>query len=100
MADKTTPNPCEVLSPNRGSLPTIGFEFDLSYGASSSKPPPCGADSSIELRKVSTHDRDKHGFRLEGDGNRIEIATKPFQLITAGENNMVEVMSKIIVLVE
>ncbi|HET7642439.1 MAG TPA: hypothetical protein VFK40_02935 [Nitrososphaeraceae archaeon] len=90
---------CIVEIPKK-KFATIGFEFDLNYGASPRNPPPNHEDYSLNYQKISLHTWDSHGFRLEGDGNRIEIATKPFELSPAGENEMNGVINKILEFVE
>jgi hypothetical protein len=74
---------------------TLGFEFDINYGASASEPPPAAVDYGMEGEKITTHDSLIDGFRLKGDGNRIEIATKPFSVSPAGKKEMLEVAGKI-----
>jgi hypothetical protein len=95
----------QIISPT-STLPTLGFEFDLSYGASTVAPPlnpndPLwpGSVYSLEGKNISTHRIKKDGFRLEGDGNRIEIGTKPFELSAAGRKEMRQVMKAILSLV-
>lgn len=87
----------------------IGFEFDLNYGASTVSPPldpgPARDDAawstsifSLEGKNVTTHRMSTHGFRLEGDGNRVEIATKSFELTAAGRTEMRRVMKDVLAL--
>ena len=90
---------------------SIGFEFDLSYGASTTCPPlkpdrdPVtglawqASVYGLEHKNITTHRMKKDGFRLEGDGNRIEIATKPFELNPAGRREMQAVMKAVLDLV-
>jgi hypothetical protein len=80
--------------------PAIGFEFDLSYGASSEFPPPPNPDYSLEGKKITTHSEGADGFRLKGDGNRIEIGTKPFELNDAGKAEMEKVMKAVMAWVD
>jgi hypothetical protein len=101
-----------IVAPTRGSPPTIGFEFDLNYGASTEDPPRQPDDpryvrmlETLDGANVTAHRTNAHkhrkadGFRLEGDGNRIEIATKPFPLNPAGRREMQEVIGKVLELV-
>lgn len=90
-------------------VPSIGFEFDLSYGASTVAPPlnraavPDDWNRSVyalEGKTLTTHRRDVHGFRLEGDGNRMELATRPFELTDAGLADMESVMARVMAFVD
>ena len=103
------PSCYEILRSTTGNLPTIGFEFDLSYGASTTCPPLKmdrsdatwrGSVYSLEGKKITTHRKGPDGFRLEGDGNRIEIATKPFELNAAGRTEMKKIMQAVLTLVK
>jgi hypothetical protein len=75
--------------------PTLGFEFDINYGATAKEPPPAAPDYGQDGEKISTHDSAADGFRLKGDGNRIEIGTKPFSVSLSGRKEMLEVADKI-----
>jgi hypothetical protein len=95
-----------IVAPTKGSAPTIGFEFDLNYGVSTEATPRQPDDpryvrmlEALEGVNVTTHRMKVDRFRLEGDGNRIEIATQPFQLNPAGRREMQEVMGKVLELV-
>jgi V8-like Glu-specific endopeptidase len=99
---------CYKVEANTSGPPSIGFEFDLSYGASKQCPPlkPDRHDAawldsvySLEGKNITTHRIRNEGFRLEGDGNRIEIATKPFELSAAGRKEMKTVVKAILELV-
>jgi hypothetical protein len=87
---------CYTISTPTITLPTIGFEFDLNYGASINTPPLDSPDYSLEGKKITTHRIATDGFRLEGDGNRIEIGTKPFELSTTGRTDMEATMKAIL----
>lgn len=80
--------------------PAIGFEFDLSYGASAAMPPPPAPDYALEGKRITTHSEASDGFRLKGDGNRIEISTKPFELTDAGKVELDRVMGSVLAWVE
>ncbi|HZN74448.1 MAG TPA: hypothetical protein VFC00_22495 [Micromonosporaceae bacterium] len=88
-----------------GPVPaSINFELDLAYGASTVSPPLLYDGSatwgatvySLEGENISTHRIKADGFRLEGDGNRIEIATKPFELNAAGRTEMRSILSAVL----
>ena len=89
-----------------GAVPSIGFEFDLSYGASKVTPPlearrdpGWGASVfTLEGENVTSHRIRRDGFRLEGDGNRIEIATRKFPLTDSGRREMKRVMKEVLAL--
>jgi len=98
----------DIVSPTFGSVAGIGFEFDLNYGASTVSPPlkpdrtdPAWSASvySLEGKNITTHRMSTHSFRLEGDGNRIEIATKRFELTPAGKREMKKITKDVLVLV-
>lgn len=98
---------CRAVSKSTKGPPTIGFEFDLNYGASTVAPPLSKLDTSfgssvyvLDGKKLSPHRTPVDGFRLEGDGNRIEIATKPFELTDAGLSELRNVMASILKLVD
>ena len=74
---------------------TIGFEFDVNYGASFDAVPPA-AVTQIECATITTHTTSADGFRLKGDGPRIEIATKPFTVDAAGKKEMLRVMGAVV----
>lgn len=67
---------------------TIGFEFDVHYGlvgevlAAAGQPMP--ANNSL----ITDHNDAADGFRVKRDGPRLEIATKPFTLNTAGKTEI------------
>jgi hypothetical protein len=82
------------------STPTIGFEFDINYGASEVDPPPADVNYDIDGKTITTHTTKVNGFRLKGDGNRIEIGTKPFDVTTAGKKEMQHIMTAIIKLTQ
>lgn len=95
-----------IIAPSTGRLSAIGFEFDLNYGASTVSPPlPQGharhRDSirALEGTNVTTHRMKVDKFRVEGDGNRLEIATKPFEISSAGRQEMRQVLEKVLELV-
>ena len=109
LSVEDAPSCYDILKSTTGNLPTIGFEFDLSYGASSSCPPLKFDRSDTTWRntvysligdKITTHRYNTHGFRLEGDGNRIELATKPFELSTAGRSEMKKIMKDVLTLMK
>jgi hypothetical protein len=77
-------------------LPTIGFEFDIDYGSSEIDPPPAFANHDTDGKKITTHDKKTDKFRLKGDGNRIEIATEPFQVNVFGKKEMQSVIIEIL----
>jgi hypothetical protein len=93
-------------------VPSIGFEFDLGYGASTVQPPldptrppldPRGQSQAwkdsvfvLEGENITNHRTATQGFRVEGDGNRIEIATKPFPLTDAGRTELSSVMRSVL----
>ena len=96
----------DIVAPTTGITPKLGFEFDLNYGASTVRPPgnkeAAGWDAtvySLEGRNITTHRINTDGFRLEGDGNRIEIGTKPFDISAAGRREMQDIMKKVLKLV-
>lgn len=100
----TCPPECDAERQPKESLPAVGFEFDLNYGALKVEPPfpPdlrnrtfLATIDALNLQNISTFREDKEGFRLAGDGPRIEIATKPFQLSSVGQKEMMEVMNRI-----
>ena len=100
---------CYVISTGRFGPPgpsSIRFEFDLSYGASTVSPPlrptPCRADPAwcrsvygLEGLNITNHRLKRDHFRVEGDGNRLEIATERFPLSDAGRIQMRAVMSDV-----
>ena len=103
------PSCYEILRSTTGNLSAIGFEFDLSYGASTTCPPLKmdrsdatwrGSVYSLEGKKITTHRKGPDGFRLEGDGNRIEIATKPFELSATGRTEMKKIMKAVLTLIK
>jgi hypothetical protein len=103
LTSKCYPN---IVAPTRGSLPTIGFEFDLNYGASTESPPRPYGDArftdtiqALNGTNLTTHRMKADRFRVEGDFNRIEIATKPFELSSAGRQEMRQVIEKVLELV-
>jgi hypothetical protein len=119
--DATFPGPAYERGPDAEDAPscyqlttsspesTIRFEFDLSYGASKVRPPlkpnrsdPAWTDSvyGLEGENITTHRLKRDGFRLEGDGNRIEIATDSFPLTTAGRDEMIKIIDKVFDLTE
>jgi hypothetical protein len=75
--------------------PTIGFEFDMDYGASKTEPPPPDVNYDLDGEKITTHDSGTDGFRLKGDGNRIEVGTKPFEVTPTGKKEMLTTAKKI-----
>jgi V8-like Glu-specific endopeptidase len=83
-APGSAPKCYQIVSSTTGNLPAINFEFDMNYGASTVRPPLEQPDHdtvySLEGKKITTHRIKQEGFRLEGDGNRIEIGTKHFEL--------------------
>lgn len=89
----------EVSSPSK-SLSKIGFEFDINYGATLKDPPPPDVDYSADSMSISTHTRKNDGFRLKGDGNRIEIATKPFDISSTGKAEMQKVLGEVLKLTQ
>ncbi|GAB3558314.1 hypothetical protein [Spirosoma fluminis] len=82
------------------SAPTIGFEFDINYGASEVDPPPADVSYETDGKKITTHTTKADGFRLKGDGNRIEIGTKPFEVTAAGKKEMQATLLAIVKLTE
>lgn len=95
-----------IVAPTTGGLATIGFEFDMNYGASTVSPPLSDEDPDfggtvyrLEGQNITTHRIDAKGFRLEGDGNRIEIGTKAFEINAAGRREMQKVMQQVLALV-
>lgn len=91
----------------KGTVPKIGFELDLNYGASTRRPPLAfddpdrvGTETPLEGKNITRHRINKEGFRLEGDGNRIEIGTKRFDLTGAGRLKMHEVLEKVLEVVD
>lgn len=74
---------------------TLGFEFDINYGSTANEPPPAAADYDMDGEEITNHNRATDGFKLKGDGNRIEISTKPFSITAAGKKEMLEVARKI-----
>jgi V8-like Glu-specific endopeptidase len=91
----------DVTTTKKGVVPAIGFEFDTNYSPSTVNPPVNPADglgSSVyvlEDKHITTHRYDPDGFRTKGDGNRIELATKPFELTDAGRKEMSKVMKTV-----
>lgn len=79
-----------------GPIPaaTIGFEFDIDWGASETEPPP-SLVNNIDSKTITTHTIKKHGFRLKGDGPLIEIATEVFDITESGRTRMNSVLAKI-----
>jgi hypothetical protein len=86
-------------------VPSIGFEFDLGYGASGVRPPldPTGRSAAwkasvygLEGKNITNHRMATDGFRVEGDGNRLEIATNHFPLTDAGRGDMRRVMRSVL----
>ncbi len=75
--------------------PAIGFEFDINYGSTEDSVPPPHPDYSREGKKITKHKKSVHGFRLKGDGNRIEIGTIPFDFTNSGRIEMENVMNQI-----
>ena len=90
--------PCNPVSKST-LTPAIGFEFDLNIGSTEKHVPPPGADYSRETKKITKHKKSVDGFRLKGDGNRIEIATVPFEFTDAGKREMNLVMGRVIDLI-
>ena len=74
--------------------PTVGFEFDMDYGASKTDPPPPDVNYDLDGEKITTHDSARDGFRLKADNNRIEMGTKPFDVTPAGKQEMLETAKK------
>jgi V8-like Glu-specific endopeptidase len=91
----------DVTTTRKGVVPAIGFEFDTNYSASTVNPPVNPADGlgssvyALEDKYITTHRYDVDGFRTKGDGNRIEFATKPFELTDAGRKEMSKVMKTV-----
>ena len=86
-------------------VPSIGFEFDLGYGASKVRPPldPTARSDAweasvydLEGKNITKHRIAADGFRVEGDGNRLEIATNHFPLTDAGRADMRRVMRSVL----
>lgn len=95
----------DIVAPTTGSVPKLGFEFDLNYGASTVRPPLNKEDAGwgatvapLEGENITTHRISTDGFRLEGDGNRIEIGTRPFEISAAGRKDMQAIMKKVLTL--
>ncbi|MEP6689605.1 MAG: hypothetical protein ABJD07_00535 [Gemmatimonadaceae bacterium] len=95
-----------IVAVTTNSPARLGFEFDLNYGASTVKPPLDPTEAGwgatvfpLEGKNITTHRIKKEGFRLEGDGNRIEIGTKPFEVTASGRDEMEDVMKKVLALV-
>ena len=65
--------------------PAVGFEFDTTYGSSTSAPPPRAPDYALDGCEITTHTSATDGFRCEGDGNRIEVKVKQVEL-SAGKS--------------
>lgn len=102
-APGSAPKCYQIVSSTTGNLPAIGFEFDMNYGASTVRPPLEQPDNatvySLEGKHITTHRIKQEGFRLEGDGNRIEIGTKHFELSDSGRTEMKKVMKDTLALV-
>lgn len=108
IAPTTTHSPkCYEITSSTAVKPSISFEFDLNYGASKVSPPLQPTDSSfadtvyaLEGKNITSHRIKQHGFRLEGDGNRIEIATKRFTLDKNGQEEMTRIIKDILTLIK
>ena len=105
LEEQSAPACYTILSATSGTLPAIGFELDLNYGASKVSPPLKQGDAGfnaavygLEGKNITTHRMSADGFRLEGDGNRIEIATRPFELSATGKADMKKIVKDVLTL--
>ena len=105
LEEQSAPSCYQILSGASGAFPAIGFELDLNYGASKVSPPlkqgDAGFDAAVyglEGKNITTHRMSADGFRLEGDGNRIEIATKPFEMSAVGRAEMKKTVKDVLAL--
>lgn len=76
--------------------PTIGFEFDVHFGlirevvTDAHKAMPADGD------RITDHTDAADGFRVKRDGPRLEIATKPFTVDSAGKADLDTTIAKIL----
>ena len=74
---------------------TIGFEFDVHYGLNSAVVTAAGKTMPANNALLTDHTDAADGFRVKRDGPRLEIATKPFKLDTAGKTEIGDTKKKI-----
>lgn len=93
---KCSAGPTKCYDATKKSVPpAVGFEFDTTYGSSTSAPPPNDPDYSLDGCEITTHTTATDGFRCEGDGNRIEVKVQQVDL-SAGKAALQAQMKKVL----
>ena len=68
--------------------PTVGFEFDVHYGPIPGRPDLIGSTLSVGLAPGD-------GFKVNLDGPRLEVNTRPFETTAAGKKEIEDTAVKI-----
>jgi hypothetical protein len=74
----------EYQVPPAASVATVGFEFDVHYGLMEEVVTDAGKTMPANGSDITDHSPTTDGFKVKLDGPRLEIATKPFTVDTAG----------------
>ena len=78
----------EALSSPLLIAPTVGFEFDVHYGVIPAVVSAAGLGVPADGDLITMHKESTHGFKVKLDGQRLEIATKPFTVDRAGRADL------------
>ncbi len=75
--------------------PTVGFEFDIHYGIIPAVVTAAGLSVPSDGDVITKHAAATDGFKVKLDGPRLEVATKPFTVDTAGFGDLEKAIPRI-----
>jgi len=75
---------------------TVGFEFDVHYGLIREVVEAAGKTMPASGDRVTVHTGAADGFEVKRDGTRVEFATVPFPLTTAGKTELARTTARML----